>query len=190
MASEAEKVERNRWRNMIRRCTDPRDNSFHRYGARGISVCKEWRDSFAAFTAYMGPAPSPRHSIDRIDTNGNYEPGNVRWATDRQQQRNRRNNRRVTLSSGETLTEAEIVERTGLSQGTIQKRILLGWSPDRILSVAPQTAVVRQKISWEQVRVAAERIERGEQRTSVALSLGVSRSTLRERIRALGESKP
>jgi hypothetical protein len=75
---------RDTWRGMLARCSgeDPR------YGGRGISVCLRWRESFSVFVADMGPKPSPKHSIDRINNNGNYEPSNCRWATPRQQSQN------------------------------------------------------------------------------------------------------
>lgn len=69
------------WCHMIGRCHNPADKSYPRYGGRGTSVCDEWRTDFAAFLAHIGPAPSPQHSVDRIENDRGYEPGNVRWAT-------------------------------------------------------------------------------------------------------------
>lgn len=78
------------WVGMIQRCHNPRNNSYGYYGGRGIRVCPEWRASFPAFYAYMGRRPGPGYSIDRINVDGNYEPGNCRWATASIQARNKR----------------------------------------------------------------------------------------------------
>lgn len=80
----------NIWANMLDRCYNQNNKDFKYYGGRGVSVADQWRDDYITFAAYMGERPSPKHSIDRIDTNGDYEPGNVRWATPLQQSRNRR----------------------------------------------------------------------------------------------------
>jgi len=77
---------------MLKRCRDPRHIYFAKYGGRGITVCARW-SNFPEFLADMGPRPSLRHSIDRIDNDGNYELSNCRWATPAQQQRNRRDNK-------------------------------------------------------------------------------------------------
>lgn len=77
------------WNCMIDRCTNKKIKFWHRYGGRGIKVCDEWRHSFCAFYACMGEPPTSKHTLDRINNDGNYEPGNCRWATMKEQRANR-----------------------------------------------------------------------------------------------------
>jgi hypothetical protein len=83
------------WVHMIGRCENPNIERYPRYGGRGIKVCRRWRTSFTNFLADMGRRPSSVHSIDRINNDGNYEPGNCRWATRVEQANNKSNSRRV-----------------------------------------------------------------------------------------------
>lgn len=114
---------------MINRCENPKNKSFADYGARGVSVCKRWRSSFESFLADMGERPSPVHSLDRVDNDGDYAPGNCRWSTRSEQNRNRRNTAWLTID-GETLRIEEWAERAGVKRATIYKRRQRGW-PDR-----------------------------------------------------------
>lgn len=86
------------WTNIIQRCTNPDNPRYSYYGGRGIRICEEWRNSFEAFRDYVGLRPKNR-SLDRIDNNGNYEPGNVRWATYSEQVRNRRTKEEMNAKS-------------------------------------------------------------------------------------------
>jgi hypothetical protein len=104
------------WQAMIKRCTNPSATEYKYYGARGVSVCARWMD-FANFFADMGERPKNK-TLDRIDVNGNYEPSNCRWATHKEQGRNKRNNRVI---NGFVL--AELAEITGINRSTITGRI-------------------------------------------------------------------
>lgn len=126
------------WTSMIRRCTMPSQDSYPLYGGRGIIVCERWR-TFENFLLDMGEKPSSRHSIDRLDRNGNYEPGNCRWAIEKEQQRNRSTNRLLTYK-GQTLTVVEWSEITGIGSPAIRTRLdKHGWSVERALETPPRT---------------------------------------------------
>jgi len=122
------------WCDMKSRCGRPSDNRFHHYGARGIAVCGVWRGSFALFVEHVGVRPSPEHSLDRIDNDGDYEPGNARWATRSEQRRNRRDFVLIEFL-GERLCISEWAARTGIGRLTLRGRLEAGWSVERALTV-------------------------------------------------------
>jgi hypothetical protein len=122
------------WLHMRSRCLKPENPAFPDYGGRGITVCDRWKDSFENFLADMGECPEGM-SLDRYpDNDGHYEPGNCRWATAKEQARNRRNSRTLEFN-GQRRTVAEWSEQTGISQQTIGQRIdRRGWSVERALT--------------------------------------------------------
>ncbi len=129
----------NTWVSIVQRCANPKARDFERYGGRGISLYPEWRDSFEAFAAYVGDRPSPDYSIDRIDNEKGYVPGNVHWATDIEQNNNSRNNFIVTYR-GQQMTLAQAVRSAGslVSQRRAQQRIRRGgWSVERAVETRP-----------------------------------------------------
>jgi hypothetical protein len=103
------------WSKMLQRCYNPRNHKYHIYGARGISICDRWKDSFESFYIDMGARPSSAHSIDRIDNNGNYEPGNCRWATNREQMRNTRANNFIEIE-GISLCVLDWTKKLGVTR--------------------------------------------------------------------------
>lgn len=122
------------WTLIIQRCENPRNPSYPRYGGRGIQLCSVWRKSFETFAADIGPRPSARHSVDRIDNARGYEPSNCRWATREEQANNSRKNRLVTFN-GETKTLSQWESATGISQHTLLTRLTqLGWSVEKALT--------------------------------------------------------
>lgn len=113
------------WISMHRRCYSPSDNRYQHYGGRGIVVCAEWH-SVEGFIDDMGQ-PGVNMTLDREDVNGNYSPGNCRWMTNADQQRNRRNNRLIT-SNGITKPLAVWAAELGLPESTIRNRLKRGSS--------------------------------------------------------------
>ena len=121
------------WQYMKKRVLNTNNKNYNDYGGRGISVYSEWIDDFPAFYEHIGPRPTPKHSIDRIDNNGNYEPGNVRWATVSEQRNNTRSNVMITFN-GVTKTLAQWCRELGVSYRLVKDRLRLGWSEDRAFS--------------------------------------------------------
>lgn len=127
------------WLNIRSRCYIKSDSAFEYYGGRGIAMSDEWRSSFHAFLADMGPRPSDKHSVDRIDNNGNYCKENCRWATATEQQNNTRANKTIT-HDGQTLTIAEWSRVTGIFVKTIAYRRRMGWPAEECLRVKDNRA--------------------------------------------------
>lgn len=130
------------WVEMRRRCRDPRKKCFPHYGGRGISVCQRW-DDFQNFLADMGEVPVGL-SIDRIDNDGNYEPGNCRWTTPSEQARNRRTSNWVEFRGVRRLL-SEWDHFLGLSVGTIRHRIKNNWPPERAFTLGAQIIIPRRR---------------------------------------------
>ena len=104
------------WKSMKQRCFDENIKNYEIYGGRGITVCDEWKHDFQSFYDYVSQLPhygEEGYSIDRINNNGNYEPGNVKWSTRKEQARNRRSCRYIYYE-GEFMTVAELSEKTGV----------------------------------------------------------------------------
>ena len=156
------------WKQMRARCQSPGNAKYPAYGARGIRVCDRWQD-FETFAADMGVRPSPAHTLDRIDNDGNYGPENCRWATVKEQQRNRRDNH-VLTALGHSRTISEWSELTGINQGTLWNRIHGGWDHARAVTTPARPLRI---YTW-----------RGRTTTLAewARVLGVPRNTLANRI--------
>lgn len=132
------------WCHLIGRCCNPIDSAYESYGGRGITVFDEWRSSFTAFLQYVGLKPTPSHSIDRWpDKNGNYEPGNVRWATPKEQANNTRTN--VVIShNGLTMTASEWARSIDVSSQTIINRLAAGWPVERVVTEPSRNRKIQQ----------------------------------------------
>lgn len=147
------------WVNMKGRCLSPKDAKYKDYGGRGITICERWAESFENFYADVGDPPTPEHTIDRIDVNGNYTPENVKWSTKTEQAQNRRNNRPYTIN-GVTKLMCGWAKEYGINPGTLSHRIdVKGMTIEEALSAK----VTRQDVTveylgrtWTVAQLAAE----------------------------------
>lgn len=114
------------WAMMKQRCNNPDATGYHKYGGRGIKVCDQW-DDFAVFLADMGSRPGANYSIERIDNDGDYEPGNCRWATGLEQGQNTRRTRYVVYR-GVRMSFSELARRCGIHKNTLGGRLARGWA--------------------------------------------------------------
>lgn len=121
------------WMAMKQRCLNPSDGAWSRYGARGITVCQRWADSFEAFLEDMGPKPTPKHTIDRLRPTGNYEPGNCRWATKEQQGQENKTNLIPLAYDGVMYPSISAACRAaGVNKQSVLRRLWRGTPPDRV----------------------------------------------------------
>ena len=120
------------WQHMLRRCDNPNDTFYSNYGGRGIKVCDEWKNSFETFLKDMGPKPNQYYTIDRIDSNGDYCPNNTRWVSRKEQQRNLRRNRYLTIN-GITKLLIDWSREYNIHYATLTHRANLGWTDNDLL---------------------------------------------------------
>lgn len=124
------------WAHIVRRCTNPNNPAFADYGGRGITVCDEWRHNFQTFYDHVSVLPhsgEKGYSIDRIFNNGNYEPGNVKWSTAKEQSRNTRAN--VMLTHNDKIQcVADWAKELDIPSAVLHKRLLRGWSAQKTLA--------------------------------------------------------
>lgn len=128
------KTEYNIWLSMRARCNNPKAINYHLYGAKGIAVCARWENSFDDFYADMGPRPSKRHSVDRIDGAKGYQPDNCRWATLEEQARNKSTTHKIEWD-GSVYTLKELIAKLDLSEQTVYGRIRAGASIHQALTM-------------------------------------------------------
>ena len=126
------------WQAIRQRCGNPHNAEYARYGGSGVTVCKEWENSFEAFRSDMGERPSPRHQIDRINNDLGYSPGNCRWATPRENTNNRRCTHHLTID-GVSRPLSIWAEMYGVSADTVHTRISRGWPAERALTQVVRT---------------------------------------------------
>ena len=129
------------WVSMRNRCKNPGCTFYQHYGGRGIKVCDRWKDDLLAFVEDMGLPPSMDVDLDRIDNNGNYEPKNCRWIPHRENLKNMRSNRHITID-GVTKLMSEWCDEYGIKRSTMFYRLQLGWTGKKLLEVP------RDKNDW------------------------------------------
>jgi hypothetical protein len=131
------------WGSMRERCNNSNASGYENYGGRGIKICERW-NIFENFLSDMGERPSPKHTLDRIDPDGNYEPTNCRWATIAEQQRNRRNTQWVEFE-GEKVSLGELCEKFGVKYSLVNCRVRRGWPIREALTASRSQGWSRQR---------------------------------------------
>jgi len=163
------------WLKMKDRCLNPANKDFADYVTRG--VCERWLNSFEAFYEDMGPRPTPKHTLERLDNNLGYSPDNCVWATQTQQAQNKRTTIRITFQ-GKTLCLAEWSRILNIGYLTLLGRLRAGWPVEKAFTIRP----VKQtgKLTTEMVKEIRSRVAGGEPQVAVAIDLGISKTTVWE----------
>lgn len=169
--------EYNAWLGIRDRCYRTTEKAYPSYGGRGIKVCDRWLKSYTNFLADVGRAPTSMHSLDRINNDGNYEPSNVRWATDTEQANNKRNNSIIEYQ-GQKKTVHDWCRELGLNVSRTKNRLLRGWSVDKAFEV-PQIKN-SHKLSEDDVRLIRKLKKDGETSRDLAMRFNVSHTNINE----------
>ena len=174
-------------RNMMSRCYNPNATGYEYYGGRGIRVCDSWHD-FYRFMDDMGPRPEGM-TLDRINTNLGYNPENCRWATNKEQARNKSDNV-FLVYNGVSKTISDWAEDLGVLPNTIQYRIYRGWSVPEILGFKNrEKTIAKRKLTSEQMLYAESEYSKGRKQTSIALELGVHSSVISRIIKEIRQER-
>ncbi len=155
------------WQLMIQRCHNPKSTHYSSYGARGISVCQEWRNSFLVFLGDMGERPSLQYSIDRIDNDGPYAKGNCRWVTQTTQMRNTR--RTIRIGEGECALDRS--RKLGSRRGAVESRLRRGWDFEKAIS----TPLMHRFYGHDRV---LDMLSIGVQQNKIARWFGIAQSNI------------
>ncbi len=145
------------WKGMKQRCHNPANPQYRYYGAKGVVVCDQWKESFVRFLSDVGPRPSLAYSLDRYpNASGNYEPGNVRWATDIEQSRNRPGYNVVIEWRGERKPISEWTQLRAMPKELLRNRLGLGWTIEEAMT-APASPLPRpsQRFTHPNVNIHA-----------------------------------
>lgn len=166
--------EYNIYHGIIQRCENPKYRLYKYYGDRGIKMCKEWRESFHMFYADVGKRPSKEHSLDRIDNDGDYCPGNCQWVTQTEQGRNKRNNR-ILHSSKDSMCVTAWAEVLGVSPYVLTNRIRYGWCDTKVLLLPPKKV---SRLSQATKKQITELKNQGLKQREIARKLKISESSV------------
>jgi hypothetical protein len=174
-------------KNAIGRCHDPRHQAYKNYGARGITVCDEWRSSFMAFYEHIGPKPSPDLDLDRLDNSKGYCPGNVRWATRQQNTRNRRKcgpAYQMAKNMGYSCV-TEAAETIGISNALFAYRARSGM-PIELMAARPNSDLINVRKRKKHAEHNKHRTSSGDTVPEACAKSGVLTSCAYKRISAYG----